>query len=88
MVCFEYIDFFDLINESLSFRFVDKWRFRFGERFVKLFQLKLLEYLDKSKRIKKSTLKNYLVKKGKYREELVDDFFNEIDIELYQPFIY
>ena len=88
MSCFEIIDFLDLINETLSFHFVDKWRFRFGERFIKLFQFKILEYLDKNKRIKKSTLKNYLIKKGKYREELIEDFFKEIDIELYKPFIY
>lgn len=81
------IDFFDLINETLSSSFVEKWRFKYSEKFIKLFQLKITDSLSKGKPLKLSVLFNYLTKKGKYNEDQVLDFFSSIEIDIYRPFI-
>jgi len=84
----EIIDFLDLINETLSNAFVEKWRHKYSEKFIKHFQLKLLSALTKQKPIKIELLFNYLTKKCKYSPEQVTNFFNTIEIEIYSPFIY
>jgi len=84
----EIIDFLDLINETLSNTFVEKWRHKYSEKFIKHFQLKLLSALTKQKPIKIELLFNYLTKKCKYSPEQVTNFFNTIEIEIYSPFIY
>ena len=83
----EFIDFIDLINTTLSNEFVEKWRYRFSERFIKHFQIKLLNSLTKKKVLKIDTLYNYLTKKCKYSNEQVDNFFEAIDISIYSPII-
>ena len=83
----EFIDFIDLINTTLSNEFVEKWRYRFSEKFIKHFQIKLLNSLTKRKVLKLDSLYNYLTKKCKYSPEQVDNFFEAIDIELYRPLI-
>ena len=83
----EFIDFIDLINTTLSNEFVEKWRFRFSIKFIKHFQLKILNSLIKRKVLKKETLYNYLTKKCKYSSEQVDNFFDAIDIDIYFPLI-
>ena len=83
----EFIDFIDLINTTLSNDFVEKWRYRFSERFIKHFQIKLLNSLTKKKVLKIDTLYNYLTKKCKYSNEQVDNFFEAIDISIYSPII-
>jgi len=82
------VDFLDLLNETLSYSFVEKWRYKYSEKFIKHFQLKLLESMNKGKPIKKKRLYNYLTKKCKYSSEQVLHFFDSIDIEIYNPFIY
>ena len=84
----EIIDFLDLINETLSNTFVEKWRHKYSEKFIKHFQLKLLSALTKQKPIKIELLFNYLTKKCKYSPEQVTNFFDTIEIEIYSPFIY
>ena len=84
----EIIDFIDLLNETLSIGFVEKWRYKYSEKFIKHFQLKLLSALDKQKPLKKEMLYNYLTKKCKYAPDQVLHFFEAIEIELYAPFIY
>ena len=84
----EIIDFFDLLNHTFSIKFVTKWKDKYGSRFVKLFQLKLLEYFKNSKRLKIVTLTNFLSKKCKYRESLIEDFYDDVEISLYSPFLY
>lgn len=83
----EFIDFIDLINITLSNDFVEKWRYRFSEKFIKHFQIKILNSLTKRKVLKLETLYNYLTKKCKYSPEQVDNFFKAIDIDIYFPFI-
>ena len=82
------IDFLDLINDTLSSSFVERWRYKYSEKFIKHFQLKLLASLNKQKPIKLEMLYNYLTKKCKYSPEQVHNFFNTIDIEIYRPFIF
>ena len=82
------IDFLDLINETLSYSFIERWRHKYSEKFIKHFQLKLLESMNKQKPIKLEMLYNYLTKKCKYSPEQVHNFFDTIDIEIYRPFIF
>ena len=83
----EFIDFIDLINTTLSNEFVEKWRYRFSEKFIKHFQIKILNSLNKRKVLKIDTLYNYLTKKCKYSPEQVDNFFKAVDITIYSPLI-
>ena len=82
------IDFLDLLNETLSASFVEKWRHKYSEKFIKHFQLKLLSALNKQKPLKLEMLYNYLTKKCKYSPEQVVNFFDTIEIEIYSPFIF
>ena len=83
----EFVDFIDLIDTTLSNNFVEKWRFRFSEKFIKHFQIKLLNALTRRKVLKMDTLYNYLTKKCKYSHEQVENFFKAIDISIYSPVI-
>ena len=82
------IDFLDLLNETLSSSFVEKWRYKYSEKFIKHFQLKLLASLNKQKPIKIEMLYNYLTKKCKYSPDQVLQFFESIEIEIFSPFIF
>jgi hypothetical protein len=81
------IDFMDLMNFTLHNDFVVKWRHKYSEKFIKHFQLKILDSLSKQKILKLSSLYNYLTKKCRYSGEQVDNFFITIDISLYYPLI-
>ena len=81
------IDFMDLIEYTLSEKFMSKWKPKYGSRFVNLFQLKFFEYFKDQKIIKRTTLTNFRVKKGKYKVDLVKEFFSDIDIDIYSPFV-
>ena len=83
----DFIDFIDLINYTLNSKFVDKWRFKYSEKFIKHFQIKLLDSLNKQKVLKLTSLYNYLTKKCRYSGDVVDNFFESIDITLYYPLI-
>lgn len=82
------IDFIDLINSTLSNDFVQKWRHKYSERFIKHFQVKILNCMSKQKPLKVDTLYLYLTKKCKYSPEQVLNFFDTIEIDLYRPLIY
>ena len=81
------LEFYDLLEYTLSFKFRDKWKNLYSERMIKLFQLKILQSFKAGKPLKRSSLMNYMISKGKYRKEVVEDFFQMIDLELYRPFI-
>ena len=83
----ELVDFMDLINYTLHNDFVEKWRYKYSEKFIKHFQIKILESLNKQKIIKLSSLFNYLTKKCRYSPEQVENFFVSIDISIYYPLI-
>mgnify|MGYP005987962967 FL=1 len=82
------IDFLDLINETLSYSFVEKWRHKYSEKFIKHFQFKILDAMNKQKPIKAEMLYNYLTKKCKYSHDQVQNFFGSVEIDIYRPFIY
>jgi len=82
------IDFLDLINETLSYSFIEKWRHKYSEKFIKHFQMKILDSMNKQKPIKIEMMYNYLTKKCKYSPEQVINFFDTIEIEIYRPFIF
>ena len=84
----EIVVFLDLINYTLSNAFTEKWRHKYSEKFIKHFQLKLLDSMNRQKPIKKEMLFNYLTKKCKYSQEQVLNFFHTIDIDIYKPFIF
>ena len=81
------IDFIDLINFTLHKDFVEKWRHKYSIKFIKLFQLKVLDSMSKRKVIKLSSLYNYLTRKCRYSPDQVVNFFETIDIETYKPLI-
>ena len=81
------VDFIDLINYTLHKDFVEKWRYKYSEKFIKHFQVKILESLNKQKIIKLSSLNNYLTKKCRYSQEQVENFFTSIDINIYYPLV-
>lgn len=83
----ELIDFMDHVNFILSNEFVEKWRYKYSTKFLKHFQLKLMANLQKSKPLKKSTLYNYLVKRCKYSDNQVNNFFEAIDIDSLYPLV-
>jgi hypothetical protein len=80
-------EFYDLLEYTLSFKFREKWKNLYSGKMIKLFQLKLLHSFKASKPIKRKSLVNYLMTKGKYSKEVIEDFFSSIDIDLYRPFI-
>ena len=81
------VDFMDLLNFTLHKDFVDKWRYKYSEKFIKHFQIKLLESLNKGKVLKRSSLFNYLTKKCRYSGDQVENFFISIDLSIYSPII-
>jgi|TARA_Y100000310_G_scaffold139433_1_gene138732 hypothetical protein len=81
------IDFMDLVNYTLHKDFVEKWRYKYSEKFIKHFQIRILESLNKQKVLKLSSLYNYLTKKCRYSSDQVENFFTSIDIDIYYPLI-
>lgn len=84
----ELFEFLDLLNYTLSSKFIDKWKFKYSEVFLKQFQLKLLNSLSNKKQLKLKTLFKYLTNRCKYSPEQVSNFFKSIEIEMYCPVIY
>ncbi len=85
----ELVDVLDLINFTLSDKFIDKWKYRFSERFLKLFQTKVLQSIKNQKPLKIQNLYNYLVTKCGYSKEQVLNLFEALDVlEIYKPIIY
>jgi len=84
----ELIDFMELIDFSLSYSMVEKWRYKYSEKFIKHYQMKVLDSMTKQKPLAIDVLFNYLTKKCKYHENQVKQFFQDIEIEIYRPFIY
>jgi len=79
------VDFIDLIDFTLSKDFIDKWKYKYSERFLKVFQLKIVESLSKKRPIKRSVLTNYFHKKLKYSMDQISNFYDSIDLDLYYP---
>lgn len=83
----EIIDLVELVDFTLSQKFVDTWKFKFSEKFIKNFQFKLLECFQQRKPVKLRILHSYLKKNNKYSSEQVSNFFRSVQIDLYRPII-
>jgi hypothetical protein len=83
----ELIDFLDQISFTMSKEFIDRWKSKYGERILKLFQSKLLASLKKQKPIKVDILFKFLVKDSGFNPEIVYSFLIDVDFELYQPIL-
>lgn len=83
----EFIDIVDTLDFTLSKVFIDKWKFKYGERLIRLFQLKIFHSLRKQKPIKLNSLYKFLVNDSGYNPDVVKDFFLDIDFEIYSPII-
>jgi hypothetical protein len=81
------IDFLDLINYTLSSKFVNTWKYKFSEKFLKTFQINILKSLKTQKPLKLNTLTLILKKNNKYSDEQIKNFYESIDINLYRPLI-
>jgi len=84
----ELYEFLEQINYALSLEFKEKWRHKFSETFINLFQERIIKSLKTQKPVKLSSLKSLYVKKHKYDIKVVEEFLNNIDITLYYPLIY
>jgi len=83
----DFIDFIDIVNFTLDSSFIEKWRYKYSEKFISSFQMKILKALSDRKPLKKEVLTNYFVKKLKYSNEQVNNFYDSIDISLYYPLV-
>jgi len=83
----EILDLLDLLQFTFSNEFVEKWRHRYSTAFIEHFQQRLFLAMEDKKPVKRSSLTHYLVKKCKYNEDIVADFYDAIDIEIYYPVV-
>ena len=83
----ELIDLMELIEFTMSIDFLDKWKMKYGERIIRLFQIKILDSLKKQKPIKLDSIIKFLVLDSGFSSELVNNFLNDIDYEIYSPII-
>jgi hypothetical protein len=83
----ELIDLVDLIDFTLSKAFKSKWKIKYGERLLSLFQIRFLASIKKQKPIKLKSLFKFLSTDSGYNPELVKNFLLDIDFEVYSPII-
>jgi hypothetical protein len=83
----ELIDLMDLLENTLSKTFIDKWMPKYGERIIRLFQVKILDSLKKQKPLKIESIFKFLSVDSGFNEDLVKDFLTDVEIELYYPIV-
>ena len=81
-------EFLEQVNYALSLEFKEKWRHRYSESFINIFQSQLITAFQDQKPIKISQLETTFSKKYGYDISLVRDFFRAIDITLYYPIVF
>jgi len=81
------IDLMDTLEFTLSKNFLDKWKFKYGERLIRLFQIKILDCLKKQKPLKLKYLTKFLVTDSGFNFDIIKNFFLDIDFEIYYPMI-
>ena len=84
----ELSEFLEQVNYALSLEFKERWRHRFSESFITIFQDCIIKSFKTQKPIKLSGLMSQFTKKHRYDVSLVKDFLECIDITLYYPLIY
>ena len=81
-------EFLEQVNYALSLEFKEKWRHRYSEAFINIFQSQIIGAFEDQKPIKISQLETTFSKKYGYDISLVRDFFRAIDITLYYPIVF
>lgn len=84
----ELYEFLEQINYALSLEFKERWRHKFSESFITIFQETVIKAFQTQKPVKLSTLTSQFTRKHKYDEVLVREFYDCIDITLYYPLLY
>ena len=75
------------MDYTFSNKFIEKWRHKYSTAFIKKFQLRVLKSMNDKKPIKRKTLSQYLIKKCRYADDQVSEFFVDVEIELYYPLV-
>lgn len=83
----ELMDIMDLITYTLSDKFIDNWKNKYSERLLRLFQINLLKSLKDQKPIKLEKLFKYLTEDSGYSADVVENFFLDIEYDIYNPVI-
>lgn len=81
------IDLMDTLEFTISKDFLNKWKFKYGERLIRLFQIKILDALKKQKPIKLKNLTKFLVTDSGFNIEVVKNFYLDIEFDIYYPII-
>lgn len=84
----ELYEFLEQVNYALSLEFKEKWRHKYSDTFIGIFQDRIINSLSTQKPIKLSSIKSLYVKKHKYDPKIVTEFITNIEIDLYYPLIY
>jgi hypothetical protein len=83
----ELIDLIDVVDFTLSKDFINKWKMKYGERIIRLFQIKLIDSMKNQKPIKIRNLVKFLVIDSGFNYEIVENFLLDIDFDVYSPII-
>ena len=83
----ELIETIDLLNFTFSVSFVDRWKYKYGVRLLRLFQFRMLKALDTRKPLKLNILYKFLVTDSGFNPDVVISFLEDIDYEIYYPMI-
>ena len=80
-------EFTELLEFTLSNEFINRWKGKYSIKFLKLFQTRLMKSMSDRRPLKITTLYTFLTKKCDYSKEQVLNFFDSIDITVYNPLI-
>ena len=80
-------EFTELLEFTLSNEFISRWKGKYSIKFLKLFQTRLMKSMSDRRPLKITTLYTFLTKKCDYSKEQVLNFFDSIDISIYNPLI-
>lgn len=81
------IDLMDTLEFTISKDFLNKWKFKYGERLIRLFQIKILDSLKKQKPLKLKNLTKFLVVDSGFNVEVVKNFYLDVEFDIYYPII-
>ena len=80
-------EFTELLEFTLSNEFINRWKGKYSIKFLKLFQTRLMKSMSDRRPLKITTLYTFLTKKCDYSKEQVLNFFDSVDITIYNPLI-
>ena len=83
----ELLEIIDLLNFTVSNEFINRWAMKYSVQFLKHFQIRILHSLSTKRPININDLFKFLNEKCKYSEVQILNFFESIEIEIYNPII-